>query len=128
MRYKHNVKCHLKIHSMVFTLFCTFVLLCMLGGCGVAYHSSTKWHADMVVTEKERIAEQRGGKYLVFAEDSDGNITVFRCTDTVWFWRWNASDTYGSIRVGETYRFKTAGWRIPFFSMYQNILEIEPVE
>lgn len=29
---------------------------------------------------------------------------------------------YGHLIVGEKYRLETVGWRVPFFSMYKNIV------
>lgn len=39
----------------------------------------------------------------------------------------HSSDTYRSIEPGQTYRFTTIGFRIPFLSEFPNIVEAEPV-
>jgi Protein of unknown function (DUF1523) len=32
---------------------------------------------------------------------------------------------YGALDVGKTYQMKVYGWRIPFFSMYPNIVWVK---
>jgi len=44
------------------------------------------------------------------------------------YWRWDSSDLYGKIKVGETYEAKVYGWRMPIFSSYKNIVSVEEVE
>lgn len=57
-------------------------------------------------------------KYLVFTESE-----VFENTDAFWALKFNSSDIQGQIGVGETCTLRVYGWRIPFLSMYRNILE-----
>ena len=75
----------------------------------------------VVVTEKERITTGSGenisSKYLIF---TDGE--VFENTDSLFALKWNSSDIYGRIKVGQTCDFTVTGWRLPFLSSYRNIL------
>lgn len=86
-----------------------------------AYHASAD-DVTFTVESKERIVEGTGksvsSRYLVF---TDGE--VFEVTDSVVFWRFDASDDYGALKVDHTYEAKVAGWRVPFLSMYRNVLE-----
>ena len=80
------------------------------------------WTAENVtimVSGKERIAEEGGGKYLVFTEGE-----VFQNTDCLFRGKFNSSDVYGQLEPGKSYRALVYGWRIPFFSMYRNIVRI----
>ena len=72
------------------------------------------------VSDKEVTSKEGVKKYLVY---TDGE--VFENTDTVWFFKFNSSDVYGSLKEGEQYIVKVAGWRKPFFSWYRNIIKIE---
>ena len=73
------------------------------------------------VVDKERIVGRDGesSKYLVFTETE-----VFENTDCLVLGKFNSSDVYGQIEIGETYRVQVYGWRIPLLSMYRNIVKI----
>lgn len=45
--------------------------------------------------------------------------------DTLIKGRWNTADDYAEIEIGETYSFTVIGWRIPFMSEYENIIEFQ---
>lgn len=62
-------------------------------------------------------------KYLVYTDNG-----TYEITDSLVYWRWDSSDLYGKIKVGETYEAKVYGWRIPIFSSYKNIVSVEEVE
>jgi hypothetical protein len=74
------------------------------------------------VTGKERVAENKSGKYLVFTDK-----TTFSIEDTWIHWRWDSSDFYGKIQIGKTYEAKVQGWRVPFMSWYQNLITVTEV-
>ena len=67
-------------------------------------------------------------KYLISTE----NNGVFENTDGFNFivdvYKYTSSDFYANIEVGKKYKFKTIGWRLPFWSSYKNIVEFEEVE
>lgn len=75
------------------------------------------------VNEKERVNRSRSSKYLIFTE-----AEVLENTDNVFIWKFNSSDVYGDIKTNKTYKFTVYGWRIPFLSMYRNIVRCEEVE
>lgn len=100
------------------------VLLVPLVGCSALYNFGTRDTViDAVVTDKERIVSGSGdtmsSTYLVFTEGE-----VFENTDSFWALKFNSSDVQGQIGVGETCDFDVYGWRVPFFSWYRNILEV----
>ena len=75
----------------------------------------------ITVVDKERVVDSGGGdsKYLVFTETE-----VFENTDCLVLWKFNSSDVYGQLEIGETYQVQVYGWRIPFLSMYRNIVKV----
>lgn len=81
----------------------------------------------ITVTDKERIYEENGptSKYLVFGDDENGNALVFENTDCFLRGKWNSSNIQGQLKVGNTYRITVVGYRVSFFSMYQNIIKVE---
>lgn len=84
---------------------------------------------DVTVTRVERVVTTENGeidsKYLVYCEKADGGVIVFKNTDNILRGKWNSSDIYGRIKEGNSYRFTVIGVRIPFLSMYQNIIKVE---
>ncbi len=59
-------------------------------------------------------------KYLIFTDDE-----VFEESDEMFRGKFNSSDVYNELEVGSVYRVKVIGFRIPFLSMYRNIIEVE---
>ena len=59
---------------------------------------------------------------------TDGTTRVFSVEDTLIKWRWNSSDVYAQIKVGKTYKFEVIGWRIGFFSKYENVITFSEVD
>jgi len=87
-----------------------------------AYYSSTE-DIQITVTDKERIVDGSGenlsSKYLVFTETE-----TFENTDALIFGKWNSSDIQGKLKVEDKYKVRVAGWRVPFLSMYRNIIKV----
>jgi hypothetical protein len=79
------------------------------------------------VTEKERIVDGDDSKYLIYTELQDGKVRVFENTDSLIERKWNSSDLYARIKQEKTYDFDTYGWRIPFMSLYENIIDLREV-
>ena len=69
------------------------------------------------VKDKTVIVSDKTSKYLIFAKDE-----VFEATDSLRFGRFNSSDVYSSLEVNSCYTSTAQGRRIPFLSMYRNIL------
>ena len=88
----------------------------------IAYRMSEKT-IEVMVTEKERITTGRGktidSKFLVYTEGG-----VFENTDSWLYFKFNSSNVQNELKVGESYMVRVAGWRIPLFSWYKNIIGI----
>lgn len=61
-------------------------------------------------------------KYMVYTDH-----TTYQITDSVLMFRFDSSDVYGGISIGKTYRAEAYGWRVPFFSWYQNLDNVREV-
>ncbi len=77
------------------------------------------------VTDKQVKPVGGNGKYLIFAENESGEPEVFEITDSWIRLKFNSSDMFAVIKVGETYRFVTRGRRLRVFSWYPNIYAID---
>ena len=91
----------------------------------------------VTITDKDRIAEsskdsdgnvKSTSKYLVFADDENGNPLVFENTDCFIRWKFNSSNLQGQLKEGHTYKITVIGYRVPFLSWYQNIIKAEEVD
>lgn len=82
----------------------------------------------VTVQSKETKNSKDDSKYLVFTIDTEtGESRVFEVTDSLWKGRFNSADVYNIITPGHTYEFTTGGYRVPLFSWYQNIYEVNEV-
>lgn len=58
--------------------------------------------------------------YLVYTDHG-----TFEMTDSLAFFRFSTSDEWGKVKENEKYNISATGWRLPLFSMYENIISIE---
>lgn len=84
-------------------------------------YTNTQEVVEVVVTGKERVTYGSGreisSKYLVFTETE-----TFENTDSLFAGKFNSSDLYGYLRAGQACRFRVLGFRVPFLSMYRNVI------
>lgn len=76
----------------------------------------------VTVSEKESVAVGGGHEYRIYTDKE-----VLVNSDEWLKGKWNSADVYNQIHENQTYRMKVYGWRIPFLSMFRNILEVTPV-
>jgi hypothetical protein len=109
-----------------FAAFVVFVLTFGIGGTMLYYSASQP--VQFTVEHKERVVSCSGGDsgsscdsvYLLFTD-----ITTYKIEDSLVKFRFNSSDVYGRIRVGQTCTATAYGWRIGFLSTYQNLFDIQ---
>lgn len=102
-----------------FIMFIVLLFVILIGYSVVYYNTSEI--IEITIKDKERITEGKRSKYLIYTENEE----VFQNTDSFLFLKFNSSDLYGKLDKTKTYKVKIVGWRIPFLSMYRNIIEIE---
>jgi len=90
----------------------------------VVPHFINREFITIKVVGKERVVVvddgQSSSKYLVFTENE-----TFKNTDSLLELKFSSSDIQGKLRKENIYTVKVYGIRIPFFSMYRNILSIK---
>lgn len=114
-----------KLHYLIYGIF-GFILLFTIG-INIAGHFVTNEYV-VKVTDKAVKNSKNSSKYLIFGELENGEVRVFQNTDSLIRGKFNSSDIYASIKVGKKYKFKVYGFRIPFLSKYENIINIKKVE
>lgn len=60
-------------------------------------------------------------KYIVI----DSNNNAYQITDLLFIWKFNSTDIYNLLEIGQTYKITTSGYRIRIFSSYPNINKVE---
>lgn len=103
-------------------IICIAVLIFGIAGSIALSYFNSNDTVTATVTDKGIKRYINSDKYLVYTEEE-----TFEITDNILIWRWDSSDQYGQIELGKTYEFDVVGWRIPFLSMYRNIISAEAV-
>lgn len=101
-----------------------FAIVVIIVGVFLLYSYNTEKTYTVTITDKG-IKES---KYMVFTKDEDEDVYPFEIADNIFYFRWDSSDMYGKIEIGNTYKVKTIGWRVPIFSWYENIVSAERIE
>lgn len=106
------------------SVFWVLAIIAICGSWVYAYRSSSEV-ISFTVDRRERVTQNSSDftQSYYFVWSSEGE--VFQVNDDWIFFTWNSSDRYGQLKERTTVRAKVAGWRVPFFSWYRNIVEIE---
>ena len=67
--------------------------------------------------------KDKSDMYLVQCDNE-----VYQITDLIFKGKFNSSDIYANLKVGNTYEITTTGYRFELLSMYKNINKYEKVE
>ncbi|USL85101.1 hypothetical protein [Arthrobacter phage SWEP2] len=101
-------------------------ILALLGA-GVANVAAVTVARDSqvcTVEEKDRTKNQDGS--------SDARVYtscgVLAVADEPLLLHFDSADTFASLDEGKTYRLDTTGWRVPFLSMFPNIIDAQEVQ
>ena len=127
-----NNRGSLECGEIVFFVVCGLSVLFLVGllfiegwhSCDVAWN---RYEVVATVTDKDIKTSGDDSNYLVFTEKSNGEILVMEIDDSLLAGRWDSSNDYAAIEVGETYKFNVGGVRWEFMSWYPNIFEFEVV-
>lgn len=82
----------------------------------------------VTITDKGIKRSGDSDRYLIYTTLENGSIVTFQNTDNFFYGKFNSSNIYADLVVGSKYKIKVVGFRIPFLSSYQNIIEYEKIE
>lgn len=102
--------------NIIVILFAFYIPIQILS---VFFYVSTEEDVSFVVVDKERVTERETSKYLIFTEDE-----TFENVDSLFYLKYNSSDIYGKVIIGNKYCAKVVGYRFPLLSLYRNIVKI----
>lgn len=113
------------------TTICMLMLIAIVCAVNIPF-SFNDTDYIVTVTDKDRIVEKSKNKspskYMVFADDEDGNALVFENTDCFIRLKFNSSNIQSQLKEGNTYKITVVGYRVPFLSLYQNIIKVEEMK
>lgn len=105
--------------TIILIIVCVSVVLSIYP---ILYTNSSET-IEITIKDKEQIntgfGDNLSSKFLVYAESE-----VFENTDSWLYLKFNSADYQNNLERKKTYKIKVAGWRLPFFSSYRNIVEI----
>lgn len=117
---RHRRSRHMKASMGVGAIL---VLAALVGVAFGAFYLSSQETVEVTVADKERVcsstSEGSSCEYRVYAEGE-----TFVNKDSIIFRKFDSADVQGQLREGETYQVDVAGWRIPLFSTFRNIIEV----
>lgn len=108
--------------KIIFGTIASIALICLL----VFIVSIGYQNQEMIKCTIEDKWVKRNGetdKYLVKCDNE-----VYQITDLFFKGKFNSSDIYANLKVGNTYEITTTGYRFELLSMYKNINEYEKVD
>lgn len=111
-----------KAKKSLFFIVSVIIVAFLIGAYPMAYLSSQE-DVNITVTKSERVTSGDNSYYLIYTDSE-----TFENTDSWLFIKFDSSDLYRELKVGEKYNVKVVGWRIPFFSLYRNIIKINKLE
>lgn len=77
----------------------------------------------VIATVTDKQVRGESGTYYVYTDEE-----VFVMKDSLFYFRWDSSDDWSMLEIGETYEFDVIGYRIPILSKYRNIIDYELVD
>ena len=109
-------------------LIALIAVLCYNAALTVLQNTNEQIFSNVTVVDKARVSYGyvvlNTHKYLIYTMDAEGGVRVFENTDTIFHQKFDSSDFYARIHIGDTYTFRVVGRRLPHFSRYKNIIEI----
>lgn len=99
--------------AMLAAIFATLLII------GVSYTMDRNEVGPCTVTGKESVMVEGNNQYRVYTEECG----TFIVKDTLFALRFNSADTYSSLKDGESYQFRTQGFRLGITSTFPNILD-----
>jgi hypothetical protein len=86
-----------------------------LGGVGCSSYLNDS-QVTIKVMDKESVAVEGGHEYRVYTDTE-----TYVMKDSIFKGRFRTSNDYAHLVTGQTYTCTAFGWRVPLFSMFENL-------
>lgn len=130
MRRRFDLENVLEILAKIFVVATiAFVVGVVLAGIGytiAGYQNENTY----TVTLEEKFTKRHGesDSYMLFTETEGGEKRVFRNSDALFVGKFDSADLQAGLEEGKKYKFTTIGFRIPFLSAFENVIEVKEVK
>lgn len=95
-----------------------------LMGCFSVYSAyGTIETSTVTVTGKDRVVGKEDSKWIVMTD-----VVSLENTDSFLHLKFNSTDLQGQLEEGKMYNVTYYGYRVPFMSMYPNIINVEETQ
>lgn len=92
------------------------------------YTYSTKFDKTITIDEKfERVVGGKDSTSQVFCISTTNN-EIYKVSKSLWYWKWYSTETWNSLKKGQTYNVTGYGWRCGPISLYPNIISCEEIK
>lgn len=75
------------------------------------------------ITSKESVIVQNHSQYRVYTKEC-GTYVV---EDSLFIFRFDSADVYGGLVPNTKYEIKSGGYRVPFLSLFPNVISVKPL-
>ena len=82
----------------------------------------------VTITNKRIITNGNRDTYLIYTQLENGNIKVFKNTNSLIEFKIHSEDVYWALTNHMKYEIKAYGLSIPLLSWYQNIIKVKGVK
>ncbi|MBU3191402.1 DUF1523 domain-containing protein [Clostridium bowmanii] len=82
----------------------------------------------VTIANKRVITRGNIDTYLIYTQNKDGNIKIFKNTNSLIEFKINSNDVYWGLIINRKYEIKAYGLSIPLLSYYQNIVRVRGVD
>ncbi len=100
-----------------------------LGTMGLAIYIGTVDYQNEETIEivvKDKYVKRSGDDDLYLVAGDNGE--TYKIEDLLWKGKFNSTDLYNQLTIGDKYKITTTGIRLQYFSMYKNINKIEKID
>lgn len=117
------------VEMMIAVIFVTTIAAVLGGGCVAAF---VKNDYQGILNSTERVCRGSGDSQICnyewrFRGTNGYHDEVFVNMDSLVNAKFNSADFQNSVDVGQEYRLVVTGWRVPFLSMFRNVIRVTPV-
>ncbi|MGH4117358.1 DUF1523 family protein [Clostridium sp.] len=81
----------------------------------------------VTIANKRVIKRDNIDTYLIYTQTENGNIRIFKNTNSLLEFKIHSEDLYWGIIINRKYEIKAYGISIPILSYYQNIISVKGV-
>lgn len=112
------------VSTVLMVLFFGFMVLCAIGSIIFSIYAATNHHqVNFTVEKTERVVySQDDSRYMVYADNG-----VYENVDSLLNGKFNSADLYNQLEEKKKYECDAVGFRIPFLSMFENLISCKQV-